>query len=148
MSVISTKVTGRMNQRSIPRIPSFQIYSFVSPPRFVVILLIVLSLAFSTEVFGKRRAASSNKATKSKSKSARNKSSRADRGRKMTARERRASRRDRYSARNRRGRSRGTLVSQNVNSAAPRRIAREQTLIAQGARAQTPSPVDQTGTYC
>ena len=96
-------------------------------PRFVVILLIVLSLSFSTEVFGKRRAASSNKATKSKSKSARNKSSRADRGRNVTARGRRSSRRDKYSARNRRGRSRTTArLSKRELRQRRQQIAREQ----------------------
>jgi membrane peptidoglycan carboxypeptidase len=100
--------------------------SFLSP-RFVIILLILLSLSFSTEVFGKRRAASSNKATKSKSKSARNQSSRAHRGRKMTARERRSSRRDKYSARNRRGRSRVTArLSKRELRQRRQQVAREQ----------------------
>ena len=102
---------------------------FVSP-RFAVILLILLSLSFSTEVFGKRRAASSKKATKSTSartKSARARSSRADRGRKMTARERRASRRQTYSARNRRGRSRSTArLSKRELRQRRQQIAREQ----------------------
>lgn len=99
-------------------------------PRFGLILLILLSLSFSTEVFGKRRAASSSKATKSKStrdKSARSKSSRADRGRKMTARERRGSRREKYSARNRRGRSRvSARLSKRELRQRRQQIAREQ----------------------
>ena len=109
--------------------PSRFTRSFISP-RFALILLILLSLSFSTEVFGKRRAASSSKATKSKSarnKSARTKSSRADRGRKMTARERRASRREKYSARNRRGRSRVTArLSKRELRQRRQQIAREQ----------------------
>lgn len=103
--------------------------SFVSP-RFVLILLVLLSLSLSTEVFGKRRAASSNKAAKSKSardKSARHRSSRADRSRKMTARERRSSRRERYSARNRRGGSRVTArLSRRELRQRRQQIAREQ----------------------
>ena len=97
-------------------------------PRFVLILLVLLSLSFSTEVFGKRRASSSNKA--SKSKSSRNKSARAERnsrGRRLTARERRSSRRDRYSARNRRGRGRTTArLSRRELRQRRQQIAREQ----------------------
>lgn len=102
--------------------------SFLSP-RFALILLILLSLSFSTEVFGKRRAASSRKATKSKSAREKSvkKSSRADRGRKMTARERRASRREKYSARNRRGRSRVTArLSKRELRQRRQQIARDQ----------------------
>lgn len=103
--------------------------SFLSP-RFGLILLILLSLSFSTEVFGKRRAASSKKVTKSKStrdKAARTKSSRADRSRKMTARERRGSRREKSSARNRRGHSRVTArLSKRELRQRRQQIAREQ----------------------
>lgn len=100
-------------------------------PRFVLILLILLPLVFSTETLGKRRASSSNKATRNKAtrnKATRNKSARADRGRKMTARERRASRRNRYSARgNRRGRSRvSARLSRRELRQRRNQIAREQ----------------------
>jgi penicillin-binding protein 2 len=98
--------------------------SFISP-RFVLILLILLPLVFSTEVFAKRRAASSNKATKAKS--AGKKSARSDRSRKMTARERRSSRREKYSARNRRGRSRVTArLSRRELRQRRQQIARDQ----------------------
>lgn len=108
-----------------PSSPAPQFIRSLISPRFVLILLILLSLSFSTDVFGKRRAASSSKAAKSKS--TRNKSSRADRGRKMTARERRSSRRERYSARNRRGRSRTTArLSKRELRQRRQQIAREQ----------------------
>lgn len=99
--------------------------------RFVLILLILIPLAFSTEALGKRRASSANKAARNKAtrnKATRNKSARADRGRKMTARERRASRRSRYSARdNRRGRSRvSARLSKRELRQRRNQIAREQ----------------------
>ena len=94
-------------------------------PRFVLILLILLPLAFSTDALGKRRTSSSNKATRTKS--TRNKSARADRGRKMSARDRRSSRRERYSARNsRRGRSRVARLSKRELRQRRNQIAREQ----------------------
>jgi membrane peptidoglycan carboxypeptidase len=94
-------------------------------PRFVLILLILLPLAFSTDTFGKRRTSSSNKATRTKS--TRNKSARAERGRKMSARDRRSSRRARYSARNnRRGRSRVARLSKRELRQRRNQIAREQ----------------------
>lgn len=94
-------------------------------PRFVLILLILLPLAFSTDAIGKRRTSSSNKATRTKS--TRNKSARAERGRKMSARERRSSRRVRYSARNnRRGRSRVARLSKRELRQRRNQIAREQ----------------------
>lgn len=112
----------KQNTRSVAyRFPR----SFISP-RFVLILLILIPLAFSTETFGKRRASSSRKATPSKS--TRGKSVRAERGRKMTARERRSSRRERYSARHsRRGRSRATArLSKREMRQRRHQIAREQ----------------------
>ncbi len=107
--------------------PSRFTRSFLNP-RFALILLILLSLSFSTEVFGKRRAASSSKATKSKSsrdRSAR-KSSRGDRSRQMTARERRASRREKHSASNRRGRRSTARLSKRELRQRRQQIAREQ----------------------
>lgn len=98
--------------------------SFVSP-RFGLILLLILPLVFSTDVFAKRRAASSTKATKSTT--VRKKSARAERSKKMTARERRASRREKYSARNRRGRSRVTArLSRRELRQRRQQVAREQ----------------------
>lgn len=103
--------------------------SFITP-LFVLIILVLIPLAFSTEAIGKRRAASSSKSTRNKatSKSARNKSARAEKGRKMSARERRTSRRERYSARNsRRGRSRvSARLSKRELRQRRQQIAREQ----------------------
>ena len=129
MSIILGKVTDRMKQTThFPGSPTRQFTrSFISL-RFVLILLILLPLSLSTEAFGKRRAASSSKAAKSKA--TRNKSARAERGRssrRMTARERRSSRRERYSARNRHGRSRVTArLSKRELRQRRQQIAREQ----------------------
>lgn len=90
---------------------------FPRSPRFALILLILIPLALSGSVFGKRKSSPA-----SAKKSSRSKVARVEKGRRLTARDRRSSRRERLSARNSR-RARGSRVSARESRQA---IAREQ----------------------
>ncbi len=90
---------------------------FPRSPRFALILLILIPLALSGSVFGKRKSAPASAKKSSRSKVARVE------GRRLTVQDRRSSRRERLSARDSR-RGRGSRVSARESRQA---IAREQT---------------------